>query len=117
VNDLMDKYHPGEPFNSPKSDDERSICLARPRGGETIHLRAAEVECYNRDPDGFAAEYFGLTKDEYREWVVQGGHALCGAYTKAGKPCRNFVSGHGTEPREWKAAHRNAVCGSHRDRG
>lgn len=110
----MDKYQLDAPFNSPDRDDERIVCLAHPSGGETIHLRSNEVERYNLDPDGFAAEYFGLTKSEYREWVIQEGHALCAAHTKAGKLCRNFVTQHGSEPGEWKATNRKEFCGSHR---
>lgn len=110
----MDKYRSDEPFNSSGLDNEGIICLVHPCGGETIHLRADEVEPYNRDPDGFAAEYFGLTKREYREWVIQEGHALCGAHTKAGRLCRNFVTKHGSEASEWKAANRTEFCSSHR---
>ncbi|MDA9448286.1 hypothetical protein [Bradyrhizobium sp. CCBAU 21360] len=111
---MIEKYQAGEPFNVPEADEEHLICLAHPCGGETIRLRAHEVEPYNCDPDGFAAEHFGLTKQEYRDWVIQEGHALCGAHTKAGKLCRNFVTQHGSEPGEWKAANRKEFCGSHR---
>lgn len=111
---LVEKHKSREPFNAPDSNDERIIRLAHPCGGETIGLRAVEVERYNRDPDGFAAEHFGLTKQEYRDWLLQEGHGLCAAHTKAGKLCRNFVTRHGSDPGEWKAANRREYCGSHR---
>jgi hypothetical protein len=94
-----------------------SLCISKLHGGQCwtpkeVNIRSRDTP-YNRDPDGFAAEHFGLTKPEYRDWVIQEGHALCGTRTKAGKPCRNFVTRHGSEPAEWKAANRKDVCGSH----
>lgn len=116
VNRFKEKYLAGEPLNSSDLQGEYSVSLAHPCGGETIRLRAEDVTPYVRDPDGFAAEHFGLSKSDYRDWVYYDGHALCGARTKAGTPCRNFVSKHGTKPEEWKTAHRNGYCGSHRKR-
>ena len=42
---------------------------------------------FNRDPDGYAAALFDLSRDEYREWVTLHGTPLCGCMTKAGRPC------------------------------
>lgn len=117
MNTNQDRYLAGEPLNSQDLQSERLACLAHPCGGETIYLNTGDVDRYVRDPDGFAAEHFGLSKSDYREWVFHGGHALCAAQTKAGKPCRNFVTRHGTDAAEWKAAHRSEYCGSHRHLG
>lgn len=117
VNLVKERYLAGEPLNSPDVNDEGLVCLAHPRGGETIRLHVQEVHPFQQDPDGFAARHFGLSKQEYRDWVFHEGYALCAAQTKAGKPCPNFVTQHGTDPAEWKAAHRSEYCGSHRHLG
>ncbi|PVE23662.1 hypothetical protein DC522_14525 [Microvirga sp. KLBC 81] len=83
-------------------------------GGEYVSLTEQEVAEYKRDPDGFAAKHFGLTRDEYQEWIECGGEAKCGAKTKAGKLCGNTLKG-GSQlsAEEWKARHRSEYCSTH----
>jgi hypothetical protein len=91
---------------------EYAANLVAPWGGATALLTEQQVSDYQRDPDGFAAAHFGLTRDEYREWLELGGAAKCGAKTKAGKPCGNLISGQ-LDSREWKARHRSEYCPTH----
>jgi hypothetical protein len=49
---------------------ETFTCLVTPWGGETVGLNGVELVRYSADPDAFAAEHFGMTKDEYRLWVL-----------------------------------------------
>lgn len=58
------------------------------------------------DKDAVYGELVGLSKPDYIEWQSSNGSVYCCARTKAGKQCRNPVSG-GTwlEPAAWKALH------------
>lgn len=117
VNLIKEKYLAGEPLNSADLQAERTVCLVHPCGGETVRLHVHHMHLFLQDPDGFAAQHFGLTKEEYRDWIFHEGHALCAAQTKAGKLFRNFVTQHGSDPAVWKSAHRSEYCGSHRHLG
>lgn len=64
-----------------------------PGGGRTLFLNAEEVFQYLADKDGFAARQFGLTKQEYAEWVETGGFVRCAGTTTSGTRCKNHVSG------------------------
>ncbi len=116
MNLVKARYLCGEPLNFPDVNDEGLVCLAHPCGGETVGLHVQDVHPFQQVPDGFAARHFGLTKQEYRDGVFHEGHTLCAAQTKAGKLCRNLTQ-HGSNPAEWKAAHRAEYCGSHRHLG
>jgi hypothetical protein len=92
--------------------------LTHPCGGESLYLDLEEAKAYNADPDGFAAKHFGFTSaDEYREWIETQGAALCGARTRSGKLCSNFVSRIQLNPGEWKARHRQIACHAHSKSG
>jgi hypothetical protein len=81
---------------------------------EPIILTPDEAALYDVDPDGWSAQHFGLTLDQYYEWVESGGVPFCGAITKAGKPCRNpvFVC-EPLDAKEWLSSHRNYFCNAH----
>ncbi|MBB4364993.1 hypothetical protein GGD65_006057 [Bradyrhizobium sp. CIR18] len=85
-----------------------------PGGGNNISLDEADLERYRTDPDGFAAEQFGLSKIEYIEWVEVDGTPLCSHRTKGGDLCRNATSRSQQSARAWKEAHRKFQCSSHR---
>jgi hypothetical protein len=87
--------------------------LVTPPGAEQVVLTNEQADEYRRDPDGFAAAYFGLTRDDYREWLELDGGALCGATTKAGKLCSHMVSKTQLSAREWKERHRSEYCTTH----
>ena len=78
----------------------------------TLHLDQDELAEYLADPDLFAAEYLGLTIDQYREWIALEGAALCGERTKAGHPCRSVVK-YCDDPAEWLELHRSVACVNH----
>ena len=92
---------------------EYAANLVTPWGSGTVVLTEQQVSDYQRDPDGFAAAHFGLTRDEYREWLELDGAAKCGAKTKAGKPCDNFISRTQLDSQKWKALHRSEYCPTH----
>lgn len=85
-----------------------------PGGANNISLDEEDLQRYRADPDGLAAEKFGLSKIEYIEWVELDGTPLCSHRTKAGDLCRNATSRIQQSASSWKAAHRKFVCSSHR---
>src|ERR1700730_9284600 len=68
-----------------------------------------------RDRDGTLAGLFGLSPDEYLEWLAVDGDALCNRLTKQRKPCRGIVCHH-AEPAVWRSRHRQEPCAAHRER-
>lgn len=86
-----------------------------PGGANNISLDEADLQRYRADPDGFAAEQFGLSKIEYIEWVELDGTPLCSHRTKTGDLCRNATSRVQQSASAWKAAHRKLQCSSHRN--
>jgi hypothetical protein len=107
-----------KPLNGPSRwEEEIGYCagLCIPGGSTGIPLwNEEEVAAYDADPDLFAADYFGLTLDEYREWIRTDGTPLCGAITKAGKPCPVALGPMQRELGPWLALHRNGLCSAHR---
>ncbi len=100
------------PINSPSY--EIAIQLVAP-GSEVEYLCVSEgaLSEFLSDPDSFAAKYFGLSLDQYIEWIDVNGCALCGCKTKKGKPCRGVVVGRPMRASEWKATHREMACFVH----
>jgi hypothetical protein len=90
--------------------------ILHPGGSRPAYLSREEVEVYNRDPDAYAAGLFGLTKDEYVQWVTKDGNALCGERTKSGRQCNSTVSAPPTAA-EWKKTHRQSACHAHSNKG
>lgn len=90
-----------------------SVCILRPGGGETVILDDDEMIAYIRDPDGWAANYYGLSKVDYIEWTTLDGAAMCRGRTANGDPCRNLTGGSQLEASDWKAAHRKKACKIH----
>jgi hypothetical protein len=108
-------WRTGGPINSGEVTVVRYICIATPGGVRTIHLDPADERTarYRADPDQFAADEVGLSKDEYREWVALDGMALCGERTKSGALCKNLISRIQLSAKDWKARHRQGACHSH----
>lgn len=74
--------------------------------GRKVELGASQVAAFLQDSTAFSAAYFGLTLEQHQEWIKLNGHAVCGATTKSGKRCGNYVSGRGQLPAdEWLEAH------------
>jgi len=90
------------------------VNVARPGGGEDIDLEnAATLEIYNRDPDEYAARYYGLTKLQYIEWITLDGNPLCGTRTAKGDLCRNQSGPGQLGAADWLLFHRKSTCSSH----
>ncbi len=100
-------------INEQINDPVVHIALAHPFGGEAIAISLRDLEKYNNDPDGYAAKHFGLTRDEYKEWIELDGKPRCGAQTRAGQFCKSALSGMMGDSREWLGIHRQEYCRSH----
>ena len=83
--------------------------------GEAVSLSGYETAVYDADPDAWAADYFNLTLQQYREWIRTEGTPLCGAITKAGKPCSVPIGRYQQESQPWLALHRSERCSAHRN--
>jgi hypothetical protein len=59
------------PLNDP-SWVETFACLMTAHGYQQIGLSDTEAARYDADPDNWAAKYFGLTLEQYYEWVERG---------------------------------------------
>lgn len=70
-----------------------SASLDVPGGSETVMLDVDQALAYMAEPKVFSARYFGISADEYEEWVASQGLGRCVAPTKAGERCRNLVMG------------------------
>lgn len=64
-----------------------------PGGSTTISLEPDQVPAFVQDRDAFAAKHFGVTCQQYLDWVATDGAPRCGATTTKGTRCGNFVSG------------------------
>ena len=74
----------------------------------------AEINQYNANPDAYAARYFGLTIDQYYEWVESHATALCSERTRSGRLCRNRIgAGVLLTSSAWLQQHRSAPCFIH----
>lgn len=83
-------------------------------GGEPRWLSAEEAEIWNRDPDEGASKQLGFaSKAEYYEWLQNCGAPRCGALTKRGTLCKNWIGGHQLSPKEWLGRDRSEYCYSH----
>ena len=105
-----------KPLNDPidPADYFYALCFRTPWGGETTFVGQDEMNQYNADPDAFAAKYFGLTVDQYREWIETQATALCSERTRAGRLCRNPIgAGVLLTPKDWLQHHRSAPCFIH----
>jgi hypothetical protein len=47
------------------------INLAMDCGGEDVGVTSEQAAEYQRDPDGFAARYYGMSLDEYLQWAAR----------------------------------------------
>lgn len=89
------------------------IHLKTPHGGQNVWPTPDELAAFNKSPDQFAAAYFGLTVNDYREWIDTDGHALCAAKTKKRVHCKATLCKPHTA-QQWKAIHRSAYCTAHK---
>jgi hypothetical protein len=90
------------------------IRIRTPWVEEEVYITEEQAARWQADPDLCAARYFGLSVEEYREWVVETfGTPLCGARTKSGHLCRNIARSGSFDAETWKRLHRRATCHSH----
>ncbi|MEJ5024974.1 hypothetical protein [Brucella anthropi] len=84
-----------------------------PMGGRSVYLNANEVSRYIKDKAAFSASHFGLTLEEYAEWIEMDGFVRCSETTTTGARCKNYVSGGSFyNPEEWKRL-RGEYCAVH----
>ena len=71
-------------------------------GRRTVPLSPQQLLRYVQDPVGYLAAYYGISKAQYLGWHRDNYTALCAGTTRAGKPCKNAVSGGcSVEPDRW----------------
>jgi hypothetical protein len=58
------------PLNDP-SWCETFCCVTTDSGGQQFGLSDVEAARYDADPDGWAAKHFGMTLNEYYQWVAR----------------------------------------------
>ena len=101
-------------INKPLETIKVEMQLRVPGGCSTLSIPLTDVPRYNADPDGYAGALFGLSRDQYCEWVQSDGVALCGARNARGKPCGNMVGG-GIQlsAEQWSNIRRSEYCSTH----
>jgi hypothetical protein len=121
VDERMRKWLAGEPFNTDQvktvaigNEVFNRVPVARPGGRKCLDLPTIEdVVRFKADPDAFAGAHFGLTKDQYREWIAHDGAALCSKCANSGYLCGNAVSEEQMDADDWKMHHRQRACRVH----
>jgi hypothetical protein len=102
-------------LNDPLWDEFNCAGIRVPGGTIGIFISDdEEAAAYDADPDLWAADYFGQTREQYREWIFTDGTPLCGATTKAGEPCPVPLGHVQQQIRPWLALHRKGLCSAHR---
>lgn len=92
---------------------ERFACITTPYGGETVGLSDEQAAEFDADPDEYAAQHFGLSKADYREWIRTRGSPLCGERTKSGSLCKQAIGPGQQEAKVWRVLHRQGCCHWH----
>jgi hypothetical protein len=86
---------------------------------EEVYITDEQAARWQADPDLCAARYFGLSVEEYCEWIKFDGTPLCGRLTKRGCPCGALLKkgDYHFDTREcaseWKRRHRKEPCHAH----
>ena len=79
--------------------------ISIPGGGRDVILKAADLQEFAADPEKWAAAHFGVSKENYRDWIATDGTPRCSALTKKGKPCQGtFRRGCQMDIAEWMEA-------------
>lgn len=84
---------------------------------DRVYFESAEEAAeYDRDPDAWAAQYFGITKNEYSEWVECHGLPRCAHIKRNGGRCQAVVGKCQRNPRLFFQMHRKCLCRVHEKR-
>lgn len=67
-------------------------------GAGSLYLSVPELVQYAKDPVGYLAAYYKVSKDQYLAWHRSDYMVVCSAKTGANKPCKNIVSGGNQAP-------------------
>ncbi len=90
-----------------------SASLDVPGGSETVTRDVDQALAYMADSKIFSARYFGISVDDYEEWVAAEGLARCAAPTKGGERCRNPVKGATQLSAKQWAGRQDGFCALH----
>jgi len=82
---------------------EFAVSLPTIHGGFTTAVKAEDIPRYVEDRMQYAADFFGVSKDTYLEWLDCYGYRRCSAFNAKGKQCGNYIAGGGREIEEWLA--------------
>lgn len=86
--------------------------------GKEVELSYKNLIKYLKDPETFAAGYFGISIEQYREWFWSRGVVRCAAKTSLGLQCRNEILHHGQPLDRWLTAkHERKFCLRHKETG
>lgn len=94
--------------------DVKFLCEhSGPAGKVAVALSKDQVLQYVKDPVGFLAEHYGVSKQDYLEWHRSGYIVRCAGITGKGKRCMAVIAGgSGLEPAQW-AAMKGGKCRAH----
>jgi hypothetical protein len=73
-------------------------------GGRTFRLLPSDVQDFLDNPEFWKAKQWGVTPGEMDEWYSNDRMPRCGAMTKAGRRCRNYLASE-TDPNEFAKLH------------
>src|SRR5262245_6698521 len=69
------------------------VGVPAPYGGEEVSIPPGELLTFLADPRCFIAAHYGMTVAEYIDWSGFYFSVRCAARTRAGRRCRNIVTG------------------------
>lgn len=81
-----------------------------------VSLRPDQVEAFIQDSDQFAAEQYGVSKEQFLSWKGFSGWPQCLGATQRGKQCGNLANyGHRVNhPKLFVGSNQDCYCNLHR---
>jgi len=70
-----------------------SLNVQTPTGASTIPLDSRQLTKLELDPENFKASLFGLSVNEYYQWLENDGAVICSEIMSKGRRCKNAVAG------------------------
>ncbi|MCV0424134.1 MAG: hypothetical protein K5905_01545 [Roseibium sp.] len=78
-----------------------------------IHIRPDDIPRFLDHAPLFVASYFGVTLEQYYDWLETDGYPRCSARIGTDRPCKRPVLGVQCGPKEW-ALRDGGLCEFHR---